>query len=131
MMKKWWILMSVLCMSFSCSNDEVNDPEDDALAGEWILSNISCFCFFEEGTDFSTTRLIFDTNENKVTVQNSGQDTYFKQSGTYSYSGEGNRLQFSDNEAYNFTVKGTSSLQLVFEDNPNLSDDEVTYSFRR
>jgi hypothetical protein len=131
MMKKWLVLVGILCISFSCSNDEVGDPEDDALAGEWVLANISCFCFFEEGTDFSTTRLIFDTDANKVTVENSGRDTYFKESGTYSYSGEESRLQFSDDEAYTFTVKGTSSLQLVFEDNPNLSDDEVTYSFRR
>lgn len=129
-MKKWLVIIGVLCISFSCSNDEVSDPEDDALDGEWVLTNISCFCFFEEDTDFSTTQLTFNTKDNTLTVQNSGQNTYFKESGTYSYSGEGTRIQLSSSEAYIFTLKSTS-LQLVYEDNPEIADDEVSYSFRK
>ena len=129
-MKKWLVIIGIFCVSFSCSTDEERNTVDDSLEGEWILSNISCFCFFEEDTDFSTTRLRFNTKDGKVTVDNTGSNTYFKESGTYTYSSEGNVIRLSATEAYVITIKG-SSLQLVFEDNPDVADDEVSYSFIR
>ena len=128
-MKKWLVLVGALCISFSCANDEVSDPVDNDLAGEWVLTNISCFCFFEEDTDFSATRLTFNTDENKATVQNLGENTYFKESGTYRYNGKENNIKFSDGTSYTFTIEGTV-LQLDFVDNPDIADDEVLYSFR-
>lgn len=128
-MKKCLLLLCLICISLSCSNDEVGELKDGKLAGEWLLTDVSCFCFFEEDTNFAETRLIFDTNENTVTVQNSGSNTFFKESDTYTYTGEGTRIKFSDGTAYTYNIEGTL-LQLDFVDNPDIADDEVLYSFR-
>lgn len=121
------LLLSVCLLNISCSKDEVSDG---SLEGEWVLTNVSCFCGFGEDYDFTTTQISFDTNNNKVTIENNGEFTFIKESGTYSYSGNGNRIVIDGERSYTFSVLN-ATLEIVFEDNPNIADDEVSYSFRR
>jgi hypothetical protein len=128
------LLVLVALMVVSCSNDEGAigpDPDDEALEGQWTLNNVSCFCAFEEGIDFSTTKISFDTKNNELQVLQSGDSTFFKEAGFYKYNGEGTRIEFPDGDAYTFYVKGDAVLQLVYEDNPDIADDEISYSFER
>jgi len=126
--KKENFLRFILFFSiFSCSPDSV---EDEVLNGEWTLTNISCFCGFPDPPDFNMTQIQFLSSQNEVIVINNGESTYFREEGTYSYTGRGNRITFEDGQSFDFEISG-SSLQLIFVDEPNIADDEVTYSFER
>ncbi|WP_281541459.1 lipocalin family protein [Maribacter aestuarii] len=130
-MAKFYLLFSVLLLLFSCSKDEDGkDLEDASLEGSWVLTNVSCFCGFPEDNDFTETLLLFDTEENKVTVDNRGKYEYFKPSGTYSYNGEDNRIKFEDGRNYRFEIN-KEILNLIFMDEPNIADDEITYTLER
>jgi len=126
-MKKSLLVIGLMIL-FSCSDD--NDIEDNELNGEWTLTNVSCFCGFPDPTDFHLTQLVFNITENEVEVINKGVSTYFMQNGTYSYSGSGNRVSFEDGRSYDFEFTN-GNLQLIFVDEPNIADDEVTYTFTR
>ena len=105
----------------SCNPDDEPAIADAALEGEWILTNVACFCGFEPDTDFTLTRLIFEPENNKITVI---------QDGDYSYGGQGDRFGFSDNSVFRFEING-SLLTLTYQDNPRIADDEVFYTLRR
>jgi len=126
-MKKSLLVIGLMVL-FSCSDD--NDIADNELNGEWALTNVSCFCFFPDPTDFHLTSLNFNTSQNQVEVFNSGESFYFKENGTYSYSGSGNLIRFEDGRSYIFEIT-SDTLRLGFVDEPNIADDEVTYTFTR
>lgn len=100
------------------------------LNGQWILTNISCFCGFPEEPNFKATQITFVSSENIIIVENSGEFEWFRTDGTYSYSGNGNRITLEDGRSYDFEISG-NTLQLVFVDQPNISDDEVNFSLVR
>lgn len=121
-------VLSVLLVS--C--DLVDEPviADAALEGEWILTNVACFCGFEPDTDFTLTRLIFEPENSKITVIQDGDYTFFREAGVYYYGGQGDRIGFSDNRVYRFEING-SLLTLTYQDEPEIADDEVFYTLKR
>lgn len=125
------IFLTVLCILLvSCNPDDEPAIADAALEGEWILTNVGCFCGFEPDTDFTLTRLIFEPENNKITVIQDGDYTFFREAGVYYYGGQGDRFGFSDNSVYRFEING-SLLTLTYQDNPRIADDEVFYTLRR
>jgi len=127
-MKRFFLLILVLIFSCETSDDQV--ILDSQLEGEWMLTEISCFCAFDPEIDFTETRLLFDIDNSSVTVINDGNYQLFKESGIYKYGGQNNILSFPDETSYQFEVKG-SQLSLIYLDEPNIADDEVAYSFKR
>ncbi|MFS4454698.1 lipocalin family protein [Maribacter sp. 2304DJ31-5] len=125
MKKSVFTLLTILCIS--CSKEELKDT---TLQGEWVLDNVVCFCGFGPDYDFSSTTITFNTNENKISIRNSGEFTFLRDTGTYSYTGEGNRITMDNERFYVFDVED-NTLTLIFVDEPNIADDEVTYSFIR
>lgn len=123
-------IVAVLFLLFiSCSND---DPliADAELEGEWILSDVVCYCGFEPDIDFSLTKISFLPSKNKVTVTNESEYVFFRDNGEHIYGGQANRINFSDGSVYFFETRG-EQLTLTFEDNVDIADDEVTYIFTR
>ncbi|WP_350293108.1 lipocalin family protein [uncultured Croceitalea sp.] len=112
----------------SCSDD--NEVEDDSLNGLWTLTNVSCFCGFPDPPEFNLTQVTFVASNNEVIVLNTGSHVYFREDGTYSYSGNGNRITLENENSYDFEITG-NTMQLIFVDQPGIADDEVTYSFIR
>ena len=130
-MSKFNLIFSLAFLLLSCSKgEEGKEFDDNSLEGSWVLTNVSCFCGFPEDNDFTETHLLFDTEENKVTVDNRGKYEYFKPSGTYSYSGEDNRIKFEDGRDYRFEIN-KEILNLIFIDEPNIADDEITYTLEK
>ena len=121
------LLLALFITSVSCSKNKIDDA---TLNGEWTLVDVSCFCFFPDPKDFNMTQVEFDSSENEIIITNSGESTYLMENGTYTYTGSGNRITFENGRSYNFEVDG-SNLQLIFIDEPNIADDEITYSFER
>ena len=117
----------------SCSNKEVEDNsevKDNSLEGEWVLNNVACFCGFGQDYDFSSSTITFNTAENKITIENNGEFQFLRESGTYSYSGKDNTLEFDNGNSYIFEIDG-ADLRLIFEDEPNIADDEITFYYSR
>ncbi|MDC6388211.1 hypothetical protein PP182_05935 [Maribacter sp. PR1] len=127
-MKRFFL--SILVLVFSCETSDDQVILDYQLEGEWMLTEISCFCAFDPEIDFTETRLLFDVDTSSVTVINDGNYQLFKESGIYKYGGQNNIISFPDETSYQFEVKG-SQLSLIYLDEPNIADDEVAYYFRR
>jgi len=129
-MQKWIFILGFVFF-FSCTDDDNGgEVNDDGLEGQWTLTNVSCFCAFGENPDFSATHIIFNLGANELEVSNTGENVYFRENGTYTYLGNDNRLTFNDGRSYTFAING-SELSLVFVDEPNIADDEVSYTFTR
>lgn len=123
-MKKLILFILIVCV-VSCSKE---DLKDSSLEGEWILTKVSCYCGFGQDYDFSTSKVRFNTEENKITIENKGEFSFLRESGTYNYSGNDNRISFDDNSSYIFRIEGTT-LYLSFIDEPGIADDEVNYTY--
>ncbi|MFS4468681.1 lipocalin family protein [Maribacter sp. 2210JD10-5] len=128
-MRKYLILACTIILLGSCSNDQ-DAFIDNSLEGTWELVNISCFCFFEPDIDFTATKITFAVDDKTLTVTQADDNSLFKEAGQYTYEGEKNEIRLSANESYTYLIEELT-LRLVFVDNPNIADDEVSYEFRR
>lgn len=124
------ILVIFSMLFFACNQDDEPAIADAALEGEWVLSQILCYCGFEPDIDFALTKINFNTKRDIVTVIQNGKYTFFREAGEYFYGGQIDRIGFADNTVYRFEVDG-SQLTLTFQDNPQIADDEVTYVFKK
>ncbi len=127
-MKKVLVSLFVVFL-VSCSNDG-DRLEDSVLNGQWTLTNVSCFCGFPDPPEFNLTQVTFVAASNQIIVSNNGSQVYFREDGTYPYTGTDNQITFENNRTFTFDING-DRLDLVFVDNPQIADDEVTYSFVR
>ncbi|WP_435623661.1 lipocalin family protein [Flagellimonas sp.] len=128
-MKRALVLFLTICIT-ACSNEVSVERENNPLNGEWVLTNVSCFCFFPNPPDFNLTFFNFNTRDNTLTVTHFGDSNYFREEGTYSYTISGNRITLTDGRSYDYTIQG-NTLSLVFVDEPNIADDEILYSMVR
>tara|TARA_R110002050_G_scaffold204522_1_gene340010 strand:+ start:8416 stop:8805 length:390 start_codon:yes stop_codon:yes gene_type:complete len=114
-----------------CSCTDTNDEIDLSLDGEWILTNVSCFCYFGEDYDFSTSGILFAPNEQKLTVYNDGENELFNPSGQYQYTSNNGMITLENNTRRYFYTIEAEILTLTFVDAPEIADDEVTYTYIR
>lgn len=121
------VLIFLVFITISCTKDKL---EDASLEGEWILTNVSCFCYFGEDYDFTSNSLTFNSKENEITVENNEEFTFLMESGTYNYLGKDDQISFDDNRSYIFSIEG-STLSLSYVDDPSLADDEISYTYRK
>lgn len=124
------LLITLWCLFLACVDDDDPAVDDIALKGEWVLSDISCYCTFDPEIDFLQTHIFFDTEEGSLTVTHNSEYNLFKKEGVYYYGGQGFIIDFADDTAYQFNVRG-NQLILVYLDDPDIADDEVTYYFTR
>ncbi len=130
-MRNYLVLLLTLLLC-SCSSDDDGEGDLDAtLSGVWTLTNVSCFCGFPDPPGFEQTELGFDTQNNEVqVVQNGNGLDYFRPAGTYSYQESGETVILEDGRAYRFNIEG-DVLILNFVDEPQIADDEISYTLRR
>ncbi|MEM8846731.1 MAG: hypothetical protein AAGD17_06485 [Bacteroidota bacterium] len=128
-MKKALVLFLSI-YTLACSNDDTNESGDNALGGDWTLTNVVCFCGFPDTPEFELTTLTFNTNRKEVEVLSAGSFMYFKDNGIYPYTEEGNRITLQDGSAYDFTISG-NTLTLEFVDERFIADDEILYTLTR
>jgi len=122
------MLLAVVCCLLSCSRDNENAFNISELNGSWTLTNISCFCGFSDPPNFNQTQITFDESTNELSVQNNGDVVYFRENGTYSYTEDATTITFEDGLSYTYSIE-ENMLQLVFVDEPNIADDEISFSF--
>ncbi|UII78152.1 hypothetical protein [Flagellimonas sp. CMM7] len=127
-MKKVGFLFVLVLVLNSCFSDD-DYVVDAALNSTWILNRASCFCFFDDNFDFSAHTLTFDSSEQRVTVQNSDDTRFIADSGTYTFTNNGNTINING-KRYAYTIRG-STLELTFLDNPDIADDEITLFYSK
>lgn len=120
------LILCLLCCFLSCSEDK--QDFDAELNGSWTLTNVSCFCGFSDPPEFDLTQITFVEITNEIIVINGGDQVYFRENGVYSYSDRVDSIRIEDGRTYTFTVTD-DILQLVFVDEPNIADDEISYTF--
>ena len=128
-MKNKFALLMIFGVLISCSND---DGENNiALEGKWALTDAKCFaCGVGPDFDYSKHTVTFDLMENRVTVENNEELTFFKSSGTHNFSLNENQITFDDETSYKFEIK-ESTLKLAYIDNPDLFDDEIQFTYTK
>lgn len=129
-MKNYFFLFIGLFLLNSCDElEEVGPLMETTLNGRWELQSVSCFCFFEDDYDFTTTSLVINTTEVTATFEHA-EDTFILDSGIYSFTINNDQISFGEDRWYIFSIED-STLTLTFVDNPNLADDEISYTFMR
>jgi len=126
-MKKTFAVLLIVTF-VSCTSNDDSEPSNSALVGEWTLANVSCFCAFPDPPNFNLTTVTFSSTSNEMTVLNRGNQVYFRENGTYTYSGNESRITFENGQSFDVEING-EKLLLVFVDAPEIADDEVSYSF--
>lgn len=124
------VFLLFLAVFTSCSTDD-DKSENLQLEGDWYLTNVYCYCGFDESIDFKDFKLRFDDSKNIVQLENPTEDYYYiAETGEYNYSLEGNILIIEDAEPYTYEIKG-STLILTYIDEPAIADDELVLTYQR
>ncbi len=118
------LLLALVLVSCSKDNEGVINV---GLEGKWTLTNASCFCGFDQNSDFSVHKITF-TGSN-LTVENSA-DPKFLTDASGSYSVEGNLISLSNSAQFRYMIDG-SDLTLTFVDNLQIADDELVLQYGR
>ncbi|MFD2586469.1 lipocalin family protein [Croceitalea marina] len=129
-MKKILIVLLTIAFMSCTSNDDDSELLNSALVGEWTLASVSCFCAFPDPPNFNLTTVTFSSTTNEMSVLNSGNEVYFREDGTYTFSGDDTRITFQNGQSFDIEIR-EDRLLLVFVDSPEIADDEVSYSFVR
>jgi len=124
-------LFSVLFIVQMCQNDNITKISNE-LNGQYILQNISCFCFFED-YDFSVNQLWFFPNKNLLVSKGNEFDGVYisspNQPSEY-YLIDGVLTLTNSNREYVVNFNDDEVI-LTFIDDPLIADDEITYYFKK
>ena len=123
-MRKITTILLLAFLAFSCTTDNPDEGVVNVdLQGDWVLDDVSCFCFFGPETDFSQYRISFQGS--RLIVSGEGETMFLAANGTYTYTVEGNLITLPSGVQYRYQIID-QQLQLIFVDNPQLADDEIT-----
>lgn len=112
-----------------CEGDEI---DSSVLEGQWILQNISCFCYFGEEPKFDQHYIWFFPDKGLMVANGNGAAATFKEPGqVYSYTIKDQLLGFNDDSRKYAIEINQNQLSLRYIDNPQIADDEITYIFTR
>lgn len=131
MMRVATFFLGMFFLFCSCADKNDDETIDAALQGEWVLSNVSCFCYFGENPDFGSHKLIFDSPAQKVIIVNQGKSPYFHDEGKYTYVHKNDTISINgDDRSYTYKIEG-NNLTLTYIDEPMIADDEISFRYIR
>lgn len=123
------IILFAITLLVSCSHNDDSEKEI-LLAGEWYLSEVNCFCFFDSN-NFEEYTLRFDTSKNTLHLNNPAGKPYFiAESGSYEYTIDKEIIIINGSEAFYFE-RNNSNLILTYVDEPGIADDELVLRYNR
>lgn len=126
-----FLTLLVFCALFSCSTDALRDKNfDEQLKGQWILNDVSCFCYFSD-YDFTKNQLWFFPDQGSI-LSRSSAEFALGISKINSLAGvqfqDGIIREIASNRDYIYNVDG-DVLTLTYVDNEQIADDEISYYF--
>jgi len=123
------IIFCFFLIFFTCKDTEIKVVE--SIEGQWILEDVSCFCFFDN-YDFNTNQLwIFPSEKRLLSKGVDGKSVGI--TALYEpteYSVRDNVLRLSNGKEYHYKLID-DKLALSYIDVPEIADDEVTYYFKK
>lgn len=129
-MKKLFAVSMLFFVLLSCNKEEINSS---FLEGQWILSDVSCFCYFGEDPKFDQQYIWFFSDKGMMVANGKNRVNYFKEPGNvYQYELiDDKTLKFEDSpRTFDMSLNG-DQLTINYIDDPQIADDEVSYTFVR
>lgn len=122
-----WVSLALLT---SCS---ANQPQRiEGLEGQWILQNVSCFCYFGD-TEFSANQLWINHENEQLLSKGPSENSWGISAANevvgFTLKDSILSIEGSDRE-YRIELKG-NQLSLAYLDNPQIADDEIWYTFEK
>jgi len=125
-MKRITTILLLALFLASCTKD-TDDVINVELEGKWVLTDVSCFCGFGEGYDFSGHKITFKASD--LSIENSGEYEFLNNA-SGSYTVDGNLITLNNGKKYTYVIEGTT-LKLTYVDDPGIADDEVLMVYVR
>lgn len=125
----------IVCLTFnlSCSIDGLRDRKvNEELEGQWILDEVSCYCYFEN-YDFSQNQLWIFPEQRYVLSRSSISDPLgiSKPNVPVPITSEDNLItDTASGRSYRYTLEN-NRLVLQYVDMEEIADDEISYYFRK
>lgn len=118
---------------YSClKENDLSNSRIDELEGRWQLQQVSCFCYFED-YDFTVNELWISAKSSVILSRNqNGQPLGITDNEIVTpIRVRNNELtDLISNRSYTFDLNG-DVLNIHYIDNPQIADDEISYSYRR
>jgi len=115
---------------FSCEKSNDSSPTPEGLNGTWELQSASCFCFFPDDFDFGAHKIDINSNDGVLTIENSSETSFIAEAGSYDFLVRSGNIVIRNTWEFTFEIKG-DTLTLIFVDNPEIADDEISLTYKR
>lgn len=123
-----YLITAFLLLVFTCEKSEVKVVH--SVEGQWILEDVSCFCFFEEDSFKDSQLWFFPAKSQLVSKGIVGKSFSISTLNVpISYTLIDDVLEV-DTRQYTIQHDG-DRLILSYIDNPDIADDEITFYYRK
>ncbi len=126
------ILVFITSLSSCLKENNLSNSQIDELEGRWQLQQVSCFCYFED-YDFTVNELWISAKSSVILSRNqNGQPLGITDNEIVTpIRVRNNELtDLISNRSYTIDL-AADVLNIHYIDNPQIADDEISYSFRR
>ena len=126
------ILLFTTSLSSCLKENDLSISQIDELEGRWQLQQVSCFCYYED-FDFTPNELWISAKSRVMISRNqNGQPLGITDNEIVTpFSIRNNELtDLISSRRYTFDLDA-EVLNIHYIDNPQIADDEISYSFRR
>ena len=126
------ILVITTSLSSCLKENDLSNSQIDELEGRWQLQQVSCFCYFED-YDFTVNELWISAKSSVVLSRNqNGQPLGITDNEIVTpIRVRNNELtDLISNRSYTYDLDA-DVLNIHYIDNPQIADDEISYSYRR
>ena len=114
-----------------CQNGNITKSSYE-LSGQYILQNVSCFCFFED-YDFRDNQLWVFPSKNLILSKGDEYDGVYISfpNETEEYNLTDGVLTLTESNKKYVVNFNNDEITLTFIDDPLIADDEITYYFKK
>ena len=126
------ILVFTTSLSSCLKENDLSNSQIDESEGRWQLQQVSCFCYFED-YDFTVNELWISAKSSVILSRNqNGQPLGITDNEIVTPIRVRNKelTDLISNRSYTFDLDA-DVLNIHYIDNPQIADDEISYSFRR
>jgi hypothetical protein len=121
-------ITAFLLLVFTCEKTDVELVQP--IKGQWLLEDVSCFCFFEKDSFMDSQLWFFPATAQLVSKGIEGKSFSISTlNAPEAYTLVDNVLQI-DTRQYTVQHDG-DRLILSYIDNPDIADDEITFYYRK
>lgn len=124
------IVFGFFLLLFTCQKSDIQVI--DTLEGQWILEDVSCFCYFNENYNFETNQLWIFPNESLLLSKGIQGESFSisELNKPEKYSVKDQTISLSNGKNYTYKIQD-NKLMLYYVDVPEIADDEIAYYFRK